>query len=297
MTNEQIVQEIQNGFSVTVNMELLYANNLPLIKKFIKPYVNYDAEEDLLQEAYFGLVDAVQHYKAEEGVLFMTYARYWVCQRVQRYIEEYCSVIRIPSNYRQKINRYKKRVQEFQQIHNRIPTDQDMAAFMNVSVEAVQNIRRYMTDIQSIDQPLQGREELCFGDTVQSDSDVENNTVDKIYEDYQKNELWGIVDRYTDRRQQNVIKRYFKDGQTLSDISRETGQSIETIRKQKDDGLRILRTGEAVREIREKLDLLDASAYRSGISQYRNHNYTSMVEYIAMRRTELEKRYKQVLNG
>lgn len=55
-----------------------------------------------------------------------------------------------------------------------------MVAFMNVSVEAVQNIRRYMTDIQSIGQPLQGSEELCIADTVQSDSDVENSTIDRI---------------------------------------------------------------------------------------------------------------------
>lgn len=31
MTNEQIVSEIQNGYSVTDHMQLLYENNLPLI--------------------------------------------------------------------------------------------------------------------------------------------------------------------------------------------------------------------------------------------------------------------------
>lgn len=38
MTNEQIVEKIRNGYSVTENMQLLYESNLPLIKRIIKPY-------------------------------------------------------------------------------------------------------------------------------------------------------------------------------------------------------------------------------------------------------------------
>ncbi len=297
MINEEIVQEIQNGFSVTVNMELLYTNNLPLIKKFIKPYVNYESEEDLLQECYFGLLDAVQHYKASENVKFMTYAEYRIRQRIQKYLENCGSVIRIPINYRQKIYRYKKSVYEFQQAYGHNPTDAQIAALMETTTGDIQNIRVHMAGVKSIDTPLQDSEELCLVDTIQSDLDIENSTIDKIYDEYQKNELWGIVERYTDNQQQYIIKQYFREGQTLSNISKETGQSIENVRKQKDNGLRSLRTGEAIQEIRDKLDVLDASAYRSGISQYRNHNYTSTVEYIAMRRTELEERYKQVLSG
>ena len=37
MSNEEIVQEIQNGINVTENMELLYRQNMPLIRRFIKP--------------------------------------------------------------------------------------------------------------------------------------------------------------------------------------------------------------------------------------------------------------------
>lgn len=44
MTNEQIVSEIRNGYSVTDYMQLLYESNLPLIKKFIK------AKRELLEK-------------------------------------------------------------------------------------------------------------------------------------------------------------------------------------------------------------------------------------------------------
>ena len=47
MTNEQLVEEIKNGHSVTENMQLLYERNLPLIKRMIKPYTAYENTEDL----------------------------------------------------------------------------------------------------------------------------------------------------------------------------------------------------------------------------------------------------------
>ena len=59
MTNEEIVENIRNGYSVTKNMQLLYDNNLALIKRYVKPYTAYESMEDLLQEAYFGLWEAV----------------------------------------------------------------------------------------------------------------------------------------------------------------------------------------------------------------------------------------------
>ena len=44
-------------------------SNLPLLRKFIKPYINYEPEEDLMQEAYFGLLEAIKHYGTSKNVL------------------------------------------------------------------------------------------------------------------------------------------------------------------------------------------------------------------------------------
>ena len=107
MTNETLVKRIRGGFSVSENMQSLYENNLPLIKKFIKPFTAYECEADLLQESCFGLVAAVQHYEISENVRFMTYARYWILLAVQQYIEKCGSAVRIPNYERQKIIRCK----------------------------------------------------------------------------------------------------------------------------------------------------------------------------------------------
>ena len=74
--NETLVERIRGGFSITENMQSLYTNNLPLIKKFIKPYTAYECEADLLQESYFGLLEAVKRYETDRNVQFMTFAQY-----------------------------------------------------------------------------------------------------------------------------------------------------------------------------------------------------------------------------
>ena len=192
MTNEQIVTEIRNGYSVTDNMQLLYESNLPLIKRFLKPYTAYEPMEDLLQEAYFGLVEAVQHYETSKNVRFMTYAEYWIRQSVQRYLEKCGSVIKIPSHTRQKIARYKKTVQELGQGLGRVPTDNEIADKMRISVGLLPELKIQMQGVASLDTPLSDDSNLTLADTVQTDYSLEDETIDKIYAERSKSELWCI---------------------------------------------------------------------------------------------------------
>lgn len=122
MSNEEIVDQIQNGYSVTFYSEMLYTNNLPLIRLFLKPYIRIkpEDEEDLLQEAYLGMMDAIFHYEPDKGVLFMSYAEHWIKQRARIYISKDKS-IRIPNYFKEQINRYRKSVQEFQNFITEIP--------------------------------------------------------------------------------------------------------------------------------------------------------------------------------
>ena len=154
MTNEQIIEQIKSGYSVTDNMQMLYEKNLPLIKKIIKAYSVYDDKEDLLQESYFGLLEAVKHYETSRNVLFTTYLCFWIRQSVSRYLEKNGSVIRIPNYTKQKISRYRKCVADLTQELEREPTDEEIAKRLDVTVTVVQEIKCYMQSVTSLDAPL-----------------------------------------------------------------------------------------------------------------------------------------------
>ena len=192
MTNEQIVSEIRNGYSVTDYMQLLYESNLPLIKKFIKPYAAYEPMEDLLQESYFGLWEAVQHYETSANVRFMTYAEYWIRQSVRRYLEKCGSTVRIPSHIRQKIARYKKIVQELEQALGRMPTDNEIADKMRVSVGLLPKLKIQMQGVASLDIPLADDNSLTLSDTIQVDFSLEDKCMpNTLKADY--GALWSVT--------------------------------------------------------------------------------------------------------
>lgn len=293
MTNEALVERIRNGYSVTDNMQLLYENNLPLIKQYIKPYTAYEPMEDCLQEAYFGLWEAVKRYETSENVLFMTYAGYWIKQSVQRYIEKCGAVVKIPSHTRQKIARYKKTVERLSQKQGKTPTDAEVAANMGVSVAAVQEIKGYMQGVASLDSPLSVDDELTLGDSVQADFSLEDETIDKMYDEYSKSELWGIVEHYTGERENHIIKEYFIHNKSMPEIAKEQSITVGRVREIKEAGLRRLRIGKAKRELLEKFDIVEAGEYRNSMSKFNEHGFTSTVEYIAIRRAEIQAEYEE----
>ena len=43
--------------------------------------------DDLMQEGYIALCEAVEHYEIDKGVLFISYAGFWIKQRLHRYAE------------------------------------------------------------------------------------------------------------------------------------------------------------------------------------------------------------------
>ena len=295
MSNEEIVSEIRAGRSVSENMQDLYERNLPLIKKTIKPFAAYEPMEDCLQEACFGLWEAVQHYETSKNVRFMTFAQYWIKQSVQRYLENCGSTVRIPTHARAKMSRIRKATSQLRQEQGKEPTVAEIAALLGVSVEEVQEIQGYMQSVVSLDTPIAEDNSLTLADTLQADLSVENDTVDKIYSEHSKNELWGIVERYTATRENDIIKEIFLHNKTMSAVAREQGVTIDRIRQIKEKGLRRLRMGKAKRELLEKFDIAEAGLFRGSLNNYKEHNFTSIVEHLAEKRLEAETRYKRHL--
>ena len=295
MSNEEIVFEIKSGISVTDNMELLYKKNLPLIKKIVKPYASYEPMEDLLNESYFGLWEAVKHYETSENVLFMTYAPYWIKQSVQRYLENCGSVVRIPTHTRAKITHLRKTIDRIRQEQDREPTAAEIAGCMGASVEQVQEIQSYMQGVASLDTPLVEDNSLTLADTLQADISVENDTIDKIYAEHSKNELWGIVERYTAIRENDIIKEIFLHNKSMAQVAREQELSFDRIRQIKEKGLRRLRIGKAKRELLKRFDIVESRLYRGSFNNFYEHGFTSIVEHMTGERVTAEERYKRHL--
>lgn len=292
--NETLVARIQNDYSVT-DMRLLYERNLPLIKKLLKPYVAYEPIEDLLQEAFFGLWTAVRRYESSKEVQFMTYAQYWILAAVRKYLELCGSTVRLPSHIRQGLTRCSRAADQIRREYGREPCLAEIASFTGIPEKRVLQLKAYARGVDSLDTPIAEDGSLTLSDTLQGDSDPENESIDKLYDEHSKSELWGIVERYTTIRESDIIKEIFLHGKTMAAVAREQGVTLGRIREIKEKGLRKLKSGKARRELLEKFEVAETMLYRGGMSNYRQHDFVSIVERVATRELEIEERYRQIL--
>ena len=90
-----------------------------------------------------------------------------------------------------------------------------------------------------------------------------------------------------------LLKEIFISNRTMAAVAREQGVTIDRIRQIKERGLRWLRIGKAKRELLEKFDIVEAGAYRNSMNKFNEHGFTSTVEYIALRRAELQTEYEK----
>ena len=89
-----------------------------------------------------------------------------------------------------------------------------------------------------------------------------------MYAEHSKSELWGIVERFTSDRENNIIREIFINNRTMVAVAREQGITIERVRQTKEKGLRRLRIGKAKRELLEKFDIVEAGAYRNSMNKF-----------------------------
>ncbi|WP_416810387.1 sigma factor, partial [Dorea formicigenerans] len=73
-------------------------------------YTGYAEFDDLVQEGYLGLYEAVNHYDTARGIPFINYASYWITHRIRRYIERN-STIRVSFEMYQLTAKYRRIVE------------------------------------------------------------------------------------------------------------------------------------------------------------------------------------------
>ena len=231
----------------------------------------------------------------EKGCRFLTYAEHWIRQRMKRYIDNCCQMVRIPVHEQGRLHQYRKMANAFLVHLGRRPTEWEIIHNLNLDERQYKNLESALmaAQVRSLDAPLQDDEDGdTVGDMVPCCVEMEADALDRLQQEQLKELLWPMVDRLPGRRQADVIRKRYQEGMTLKEIGEAYGVNLNAIRQSERDGLRALRRSRDSGRLRAFLpELLEPQAYRHNGAREFNTTWTSSTERIAMRMAMAEKCY------
>lgn len=219
--------------------EKLINSNLRLVVNIAKNYKNQHLSiADLVGEGNLGLITAVEKYNPDLGYRFSTCATPWIKQAISKAITDKGRNIRIPSHIYQLISKFRQVTAKLEVDGNK-PTDEEIAREMNIEVEKVNELRKWLHDTISMETPLGADSEETIGDMVadqHSESPLEYTEKQLLH-----NKILKVIDTFKPRTQQIMKLRYgiahdsdpemYHQEHTLEEIGEILGITRERVRQ------------------------------------------------------------------
>lgn len=288
-SNEELVGMIRNSDSAeerSLYYGILYQQNRGVIYRICKRFSGYDDISDLMQEAYFGLCDAVEKYDSTKGNKFITYAGYWVFQRVNRYICDCCSPVSISVHMYENIVKYQDILQRYEAEYNRKPTRLEICQCMDIKPSQLKKIENaiYILSVASLNTPISEEEgSEILQDVVPDKQDRYEEIESEIDADILKAVIWSAVDSLEPYEVEVIHKRY-EDDKTLREVGSDIGLTKDAVKRIEAKAIGKLRRSKQLKPYINEY-MMTSRYYFGGLNSFRN-THTSITERLAIEHYE-----------
>lgn len=221
-------------------VDALIEDNLRLVLKIANDFLGRGLPwDDLVSEGNRGLMTAAGRYDASRGAKFSTYSAWWIKQAIRQAIAEQGQTVRVPIGTQLNSRRIRRKATELSSELGRSPTDQELAAALDLPLVTVRRLRdTRQADMRSLNATLSGSDpdssELIdfFVDESTPPPDQELTRLEDI------EQLIALLDTLPDREKQVLKLRFGLDG--------------EPVRKLEELGAMLGCTNERVRQIQNQ---------------------------------------------
>ncbi|MDD5370466.1 MAG: sigma-70 family RNA polymerase sigma factor [Anaerolineaceae bacterium] len=243
---------IQDGVQAR---EHLIKANTRLVVSIAKKYIGRGVPFlDLIQEGNLGLMKAVEKYDYHRGFRFSTYATWWIRQTITRSIADQGRTIRVPVHMIDRIRQLYKLTHEMEQDLGRIPTMDELAGEMGLSLRKVQWMMRVSWLPLSLESPVGDEEDSELGMFVEDD--ITPTPIQAAYGNMLREKVEEVLSTLSPREARILRLRFGLDNghtYTLEEVGQKFGLTRERIRQIEGKALRRLRHPRRARQLKDYL--------------------------------------------
>jgi len=237
-----LAKRIQDGDQQA--LEKLVKANLRFVVSVAKQYQNRSLSlNDLINEGNLGLIKAAQKFDHTRGFKFISYAVWWIRQSIMQALAEQSRLIRLPLNRVGSINKINQAASMLEQELERVPTEHELAEFLELDVSEIKGALNSVTRQVSVDAPFGDDDSGSLLDVLE-DKSVEGTDLGLTYTHSLRVEVERSLSRLSERERQ-VIKMFFgigcKEALSLEQIGEILDLSTERVRQIKEKALSRLR--------------------------------------------------------
>jgi RNA polymerase sigma factor for flagellar operon FliA len=186
-------------------------------------------KEDLMSAGVLGLIDAVDRFEPDRGIMFKTYAEFRIKGAM---IDELRSLDWVPRTVRKKANELEKLFKRLEQELGHPPSDEESAQAMGITVPAFLKIIDEVSAVNMVDidafraEGLSGREPVDIYEVLADENAID--ALSAIGQQEAKQILIGAIDTLSEK-ERLVVTLYYHEELTMKEIGQVMGYTESRI--------------------------------------------------------------------
>lgn len=217
--------------------------NLKFVVKIASRYQNRGLTlSELISEGNIGLLKAIEKFDPDKDIKLISYAIWWIKQRIVLAVSEKSSLIRVPLGKSSSAHRIKATQERIFSETGETPSTEALSEKMNITEKSIEQLQGQMIETTSFDDLVQSGDfsefstrDLMRGDDLDDPQKLYHR--DRIHE-----RLHKAIDKL-DKREADIIRTYYglnedHETQNFAQIAETMGLSRERVRQIQKEALK-----------------------------------------------------------